>query len=198
MSRGRARVSRSPRNSARREDSLRHSGMARRARPGIHNPCGNLKYRIGVLRHRERGGYGFRARSRPGMTTDSYPPRRFSERSYRRSNTPHHSISCGGDRMQRRDFLKFAVGIAAGATALAASANAAPLSPVSPAVGLVPGDRGIEPAVVSQDEVDHLKPEQVRWHHHGHRRWGHHWHRHWGWRRRHWGWHRHHWRRHRW
>ena len=100
--------------------------------------------------------------------------------------------------MQRRDFLKFAVGIAAGATALAASANAAPLSPVSPAVGLVPGDRGIEPAVVSQDEVDHLKPEQVRWHHHGHRRWGHHWHRHWGWRRRHWGWHRHHWRRHRW
>jgi hypothetical protein len=95
--------------------------------------------------------------------------------------------------MERRDFLKLTFGLAAGATALAASANAAPLPPIAVPQGLVPshGDTA-QPAVVSQDDVDHLKPEQVRW--------GHHWHRHHRWRhwhRRHWGWHRH-WRRHRW
>jgi hypothetical protein len=110
--------------------------------------------------------------------------------------------------MERRDFLKLAFGLAACATALAASAQAAPLPPVSSPQGFVPPRReGAESAVVTQDEVDHLTPEQVRWGHHWHRRW--HWHRrHWGWRRRHWGWHRwhrrhwgwhhRHWHRHRW
>jgi len=102
--------------------------------------------------------------------------------------------------MERRHFLKLAFGIAAGTAALAASVQAAPLPPVSAQPGFVPArGENAEPAVVSQDEVDHLKPEQVRWGHHWHR----HWHRrHWGWRRhwhrRHWGWHRHHWHRHRW
>lgn len=102
--------------------------------------------------------------------------------------------------MERRHFLKLSLGLAAGATALAASAKAAPLPPVS-AEGLVP-PRGeaAEPAVVSQDDVDRLRPEEVRWGHHWHRRW--HWRhrRHWGWHRwhrRHWGWHRH-WHRRRW
>jgi hypothetical protein len=103
----------------------------------------------------------------------------------------------GGDVMERRHFLKLAFGFVAGATALAASAKAAPLPPVTPQQGLVPPrDEAAEPAVVTQDDVDHLRPEEVRWGHHWHGRghWGHR--RHWGWRRRHWGWHRRHWRRH--
>jgi hypothetical protein len=86
--------------------------------------------------------------------------------------------------MERRHFLKLAFGVAVGATALAAGANAAPLPPIAAGQGLMPPRReGAESAVVSQDDVDHLKPEEVRW--------GHHWHRrHWGWRRH---WHRRHW-----
>jgi hypothetical protein len=99
--------------------------------------------------------------------------------------------------MERRHFLKLTFGFVAGATALAASAQAAPLPPIPADHGLVPrrGDQA-EPAVVTQDDVDHLKPEEVRWGHHWHRRG--HWHRHWGWHRRHWGWRRRHWGWHRW
>jgi hypothetical protein len=90
--------------------------------------------------------------------------------------------------MERRDFLKLTFGIVAGASVLAAAAQAAPLPPISAEAGLVsPHREGAEPAVVSQDDVDHLKPEEVRWGHHWHRRhWG--WHRHWHrrWHRRHW------------
>jgi len=106
--------------------------------------------------------------------------------------------------MERRYFLKLAFGVAAGAAALAVSAQAAPLLPVSPQAGLMPSRaEEAKPAVVTQDDVDHLQPEQVHWGHHGHgHHWGwhrHHWHhRHWGWRRhhwhrRHWGWHHRHW-----
>jgi hypothetical protein len=105
----------------------------------------------------------------------------------------------GGDVMERRHFLKLAFGVVAGAGALAASAKAAPLPPVSAEGLLPPRGEAAEPAVVSQDDVDRLKPEEVRWgHHHGHRHrhWG--WHRRHHWHRRHWGWHRHHGRRHRW
>jgi len=117
--------------------------------------------------------------------------------------------------MERRHFLKLAFGFAAGAAAMAASAHAAPLAPHPLAADgrLPPSDEDARPAVISEDEVDRLKPEEVRWGHghgHGHHRgWhrGHHWgwrRRHWGWRRRHWGWHhrrrwhRRHWRRHYW
>jgi hypothetical protein len=88
--------------------------------------------------------------------------------------------------MERRDFLKLAVGFAAGAAALAASAQAAPLMPhpLADDGQLPPSNQGARPAVTTESEVEHLKPEEVRWH------------RHWGWRRRHWGWHRRHWRRH--
>jgi hypothetical protein len=100
--------------------------------------------------------------------------------------------------MERRDFLKLTVGFVAGGAVLAASAQAAPLPPI--AQPSLPAGAGpsVEPAVISQDEVDHIKPEEVRWHHHGH--WHHRWHRHWHrrWHHRHWGWrHRHHWRHHR-
>lgn len=84
--------------------------------------------------------------------------------------------------MERRDFLKLTFGFVAGASALAASAQAAPLPPIPVGQGLAP-PRGAEPAVASQDDIDRLAPEQVRW---GRRR---HWRRRrfWGYRRR---WHR--------
>jgi len=117
----------------------------------------------------------------------------------------------GGDVMERRHFLKLALGYVAGAAALAASAKAAPLPPISAEHGLAPPHgEGAEPAVTTQDDVDRLKPEEVRWghgrgHHRGWHR-GHHWgwrrrhwrwrrRRHYGWRRRHWGWHRRRWHR---
>ena len=57
--------------------------------------------------------------------------------------------------MERRHFLKLAFGLAAGAGALAASAQAAPLPPVLPPRDLAPPNReGAEPALVTQDEVD--------------------------------------------
>jgi hypothetical protein len=104
--------------------------------------------------------------------------------------------------MERRHFLMLAFGAVAGAATFAATANAAPLSRALPQQQLAPArNTGVEPAVATQDEVDHLKPEQVRWGHHWHRHHWHrhwhrrHWHRHWGWRRHHWHrhWHRHHW-----
>lgn len=102
--------------------------------------------------------------------------------------------------MERRDFLKLACGLAAGAATLAASAQAAPLLPQplnEPA--RLGGNEAAHPAVTNTDEVGRIKPEEVRWGHHWHHRhWG--WrHRHWGWRHRHWGWrhrwHHRHWRR---
>jgi hypothetical protein len=89
--------------------------------------------------------------------------------------------------MERRHFLKLALGFTAGATALAATARAAPISPqpLTERGQLSPTTPDIHSAVTSQAEVEHLKPEQVYWHH-----------RHWGWRHRHWRrWHRRHWRR---
>jgi hypothetical protein len=111
--------------------------------------------------------------------------------------------------MERRDFLKLAFGFAAGAATLAASAQAAPLLPQPLPGGGRPSanssaNEDAHPAVTTGEEVDRLKPEEVRWGHHGwghhgHRHWGH---RHWGWHRRHWGWrhrwHRHHWHRRHW
>jgi hypothetical protein len=102
--------------------------------------------------------------------------------------------------MERRHFLKLTFGFIAGASALAAGAvatEAAPLPPVTPeGQGLAPPRREAEPAVTTQDDVDRLAPEEVRWRRH----WG--YRRHWGWRRRrYWGyrrrWHRR-WRRRYW
>src|ERR1700694_1586334 len=112
----------------------------------------------------------------------------------------HHSPSRKRkDVMERRDFLKIAFGVVAGAAAVAATAQAAPLSPQPLSVdGRLPANQDAHPAVTNQSEVDRLKPQEVRWGHHGH---GHHWgwhhhHRPWGWHHRHhWGWHRH-WHRH--
>jgi hypothetical protein len=104
--------------------------------------------------------------------------------------------------MERRHFLKVALGFAAGATVLAATAQAAPLlpQPLTEDGRLPPSKEAVRPAVTSAEEVNQLKPEEVHWRH---RHWGwhrRHWqHRHWGWRRRHWGWRHRHWhRRHYW
>ena len=105
--------------------------------------------------------------------------------------------------MERRHFLKLAFGFAAGAAALAASAQAAPLTPHPLTDGAkLPANPDAHPAVTSDDEVDRVKPEEVRWgrrgwghRHWGRRRWGWRRRRHWGWRRRHWGWHRRRWHR---
>ncbi len=101
--------------------------------------------------------------------------------------------------MERRDFLKFAFGFAAGAAALAASAQAAPLLPQPLAEGgpIPPSKEGAQPAVTTENEVESLTPDEVRW---GRRRWG--WgrrrwrrRRRWGFRRRVWGFRRRRWRR---
>src|ERR1700756_3204793 len=100
----------------------------------------------------------------PGVRRDDSVNARFSEHSSRRNQTlsPHHS-SCTereGDVMERRHFLKLAVGFAAGATALAASAEAAPLSPQLP---LARDERSpaasedLHPAVTTEAEVERLK-----------------------------------------
>jgi hypothetical protein len=105
--------------------------------------------------------------------------------------------------MERRNFLKLVFGVAAGATAFAAGAQAAPLSPqpIGGPARVPQSDAEARPAVTTGEEAARLTPEQVRWHGHGHwhhRHWG--WrHRHWGWRHRHWGWRHLHWhRRHYW
>ena len=96
--------------------------------------------------------------------------------------------------MESRNLLNLTVALIAGAAALtfAAAAQAAPVPPISAQQNIKPALGGVaEPAVVSQDEIDRLKPVEVRWGHHGHgHHWGWHHGRHWGWHHgRHWGWH---------
>src|SRR5258705_12058579 len=81
------------------------------------------------------------------------------------------------DVMERRHFLKLAFGFAAGAAALAASARAAPLMPhpLTEDGPLPPSNEDPRPAVTDRDEVEHLKPEEVRGRGHGRwRGWGRH------------------------
>jgi hypothetical protein len=65
---------------------------------------------------------------------------------------------------ERRHFLKLAFGFAAGVAAFAASARAAPLIPHPLGEGgpLPPSNEDAHPAVTSGDEVEYLKPEEVR------------------------------------
>lgn len=69
--------------------------------------------------------------------------------------------------MERRDFLKFAVGVAAGAGAIAAAASAATAAPMlAPQNGLMPRkepDMAAKPAVADQDDVARAGVEQVQW-----------------------------------
>jgi hypothetical protein len=95
--------------------------------------------------------------------------RGFSEYSSRRIQALPASLAMheGGDVMERRHFLKFAFGVAAGAAALAASAQAAPLAPHPLAEDeRLPAKEAARPAVTTKDEVESLKPEEVRWGHH--------------------------------
>jgi hypothetical protein len=95
----------------------------------------------------------------------------------------------GHEAVQRRDFLKFSAGWVASAAALATSAQAAPMLPIPAESAPRRTAANVQPAVASQDDVDHLKPEPVHWHHHWRRHWRHHWHRRWHhrhWHHRHW------------
>lgn len=93
--------------------------------------------------------------------------------------------------MERRDFLKFAFGVAAGAGAIAAAATAASAAPMlSPQQDLMSGpktepDAAAKPAVADQDDVANAHAENVHWRRRHYRR---HWRRH----------HRRHWHRRRW
>jgi hypothetical protein len=78
--------------------------------------------------------------------------------------------------MERRDFLKIALGAVGGLAALAATAQAAPLSP-RPLVeeGRLPATQDAYLAVTNENEVDRVLPEEVRFARHWHRRhWRHH------------------------
>jgi len=88
--------------------------------------------------------------------------------------------------MERRNFLKLALGVTAGAAAFAATAQAAPLSPqpVGDPARMPQGNPDAHAAVTTGEEAAKLAPEQVHWRGR---------HRHWGWRRRHWRRHRRHW-----
>lgn len=69
--------------------------------------------------------------------------------------------------MERRDFLKFAFGVAAGAGAIAAAATAASaapmLAPANSLTGRNEPDVMAEPAFADQDDLDRVKPENVQW-----------------------------------
>src|SRR5579859_7898688 len=81
---------------------------------------------------------------------------RFSCRSSGRHQTLCASLATPEeeDVMERRHFLKLTIGFVAGAGALAASAQAAPLPPVAAEPARVPSrGEGAEPAVASQDDV---------------------------------------------
>src|SRR5579871_956174 len=98
----------------------------------------------------------------------------------------------GHDVMKRGDLLKFSAGLIVGAILLAASAQAAPVPPIPAQAATAPAVN-VEPAVVSQNEVDRMKPVLVHWHHH-------HWHHH-HWRRHYWHphpWHPHPWHHRQW
>ena len=90
--------------------------------------------------------------------------------------------------MERREFLKFAAGMAAGLAAFTAGAQAAPLMPQPLNEDAKLPQNPAEPAVTSKEEADQLQPEEVRWGRGRGRGWGRG--RHWGWRRRGWGWRR--------
>lgn len=88
--------------------------------------------------------------------------------------------------MERRNFLKLAFGVAAGAAVFTAAAQAAPLAPQSLGnADMPPANPDAHSAVISSEEAAQLKPELVHWHGHWH-------HRRWGWHRR---WHHRRWRR---
>ena len=89
--------------------------------------------------------------------------------------------------MERREFLKIAVGVVAAGVVFVTTAQAAPLLP-QPLLDDPKGpQKPAQPAVTSQEEIDHLEPEEVKGGRGG--RGGRGRHRGWG-RGRHLGWYR--------
>ncbi len=69
--------------------------------------------------------------------------------------------------MERREFLRFAFGVAAGAGAIAAAASAASAAPMlAPLNDLTPRkepDMAAKPAVADQDDLAGAQAEKVYW-----------------------------------
>jgi hypothetical protein len=81
--------------------------------------------------------------------------------------------------MERRDFLKIAFGVAAGAVVTAGAAQAMPPVAPAPAGGPLP-ETEAKPAVTTAQDVEQVKSENVHWRHRHRRR---HWRRHSRWHR---------------
>jgi hypothetical protein len=90
--------------------------------------------------------------------------------------------------MERREFLKFVAGAAAGLAAFSTGVQAAPLMPQPLNEDAKLPQSPAQPAVTSKEEADSLQAEEVRWGRGRGRGWG----------RRRWGWRRRYWRRRRW
>jgi len=82
--------------------------------------------------------------------------------------------------MERREFMKIAFGVVAGAAVVSTAAQAVPLMPPPPAPEKSPAPDDLKPqaAVADQSDLDAARIEQVQWRRR--RRWR----RRWGWRRR--------------
>ena len=82
--------------------------------------------------------------------------------------------------MERREFLRLAFGVAAGAGAIAAAATAATAAPMlAPQSDLMPREQpraAAEPALADQDDLARAQPENVQWRRRHYRR-RRHWHR---------------------
>lgn len=71
--------------------------------------------------------------------------------------------------MERREFLKLALGFTAAAGVIAVTAATAQAAPMLPqATNMVPpaGPKdapAAEPAIATQDDIDSMQPEQVQW-----------------------------------
>ncbi len=93
--------------------------------------------------------------------------------------------------MERRDFLKLALGLA-GAVAVAGAVTPSEAAPAMAPLDPRPDNRAAaEPAIATDKDLDAAAAEPVQWRRRRWRRWGVRRRRYWGWRpRRYWGWRR--------
>ena len=94
--------------------------------------------------------------------------------------------------MDRRGFLKMALGVTGAAAALASlPAEAMPMAPM-PQIGVKPGEAPAA-AIATPDDIAEAKVENIYWGWRRRRYWRRRYWRHRYWRRRYWGWRRRRW-----
>jgi hypothetical protein len=87
--------------------------------------------------------------------------------------------------LERRSFLKLALGLAAvGVAAVSATQSQAMPTLAMPAQPPIDKEPQPEPAIANQDDVADAAPEKVQWHYRRYSRW--HWRRRWHYRRWYW------------